>query len=518
MILTISLYKGGIDLLVDAAIVKKFAKLSLELSKQTAIKAHKYLEEHEHIKGYYKYPIQDSIFSRDNPEFAELFEKIPYLTYDIPKYKMNDFPKESILYSAIFRGYANDCLDCTTLDEFNALVEYIDSTPELRKLITDKDDLESLKYRIKYINTEIVERYLYVTNSSCNIPSDLEEQLKPFVSEKLLRYLAKELQIDILIPICLATFEDDNIKLSETIEIVRMTDEIQKSRQQACPYEVSKEDWVAACATHMIVLHNYHFKNTGDISINSATQNYNAYPLQVIDNIMAAIRIVTGYTIGYEQILSCPIKWIDSFCADLVPLYGAKAHFTNPKEIEKFWIDLPVSRVSSEQSKKLQSVYQNILKFEKDVKKSNLIFALNRFNRCMLRNEVDDMATDATIGIEALIAGGTKGEITYTISNRIPVVFAHEHNELYTPTNCRSIMKTIYNYRSKIVHGGKLKDKDKYFEINGKKFDVSKIAVDFLRYSLLFVLEHQEFLDAKKFDEYIDSIMSNKFQTAPIQE
>ena len=58
-------------------------------------------------------------------------------------------------------------------------------------------------------------------------------------------------------------------------------------------------------------------------------------------------------------------------------------------------------------------------------------------------------------------------------------------------------MKTIYNYRSKIVHGGKLKDKDKYFEINGKKFDVSKIAVDFLRYSLLFVLEHQEFLDAK---------------------
>ena len=42
-----------------------------------------------------------------------------------------------------------------------------------------------------------------------------------------------------------------------------MTDEIQKSRQQACPYEVSKEDWVAACATHMIVLHNYHFKNTG---------------------------------------------------------------------------------------------------------------------------------------------------------------------------------------------------------------------------------------------------------------
>lgn len=505
-------------MLVDDAIIKKFAELSLELSKQTAIKAHKYLEEHEHINGYYKYPIQHLTFSRDNPEFAELFEKIPFLTYDIPKYEMNDFPKESILYSAIFHGYAKDRLDCTVLDEFNALIDYIDTEPTLRKLITDKEDLESLRFRIKNINTEIVERYLYVTNASSDIPNDLEEQLKPFVSEKLLRYLAKELRIDILIPICLATFEDDYIKLSETIEIVRMGDEIQKSRQQACSYEVSKEDWVAACATHMIVLHNYHFKNTGDISINSATQNYNAYPLQIIDNIIAAIRVVTGYTIGYEQILSRPVEWIDSFCADLVPLYGAKAHFTNPKEIEKFWMNLPVYKVSSEQSKKLQSVYQNILKCEEDAKKSNLIFALNRFNRCMLRNEVDDMATDATIGLEALLAGGTKGEITYTISNRIPVVFAHEHNELYTPINCRAIMKKIYNYRSKIVHGGKLKDQDKYFEIKENKLDVPKIAVDFLRYSLLFMLEHQEFLEAKKFDEYIDSIMSNKSKTTPSQE
>lgn len=383
----------------------------------------------------------------------------------------------------------------------------------MRKLITDREDADSLKFRIKNINTEIVERYLYKTNALSDVPTDLEEQLKPFVVEKLLRYLAKELRIDIYVPICLTTFEEDYIKLSDNIEIMCMSDEIQKSRQQACSYEASNEDWVAACATHMIVIHNYHFKNTGDLSINTATQNYNAYPLRIIDNIMAAIRVVTGYTVGYEQILSYPIDWIDSFCADLVPLYGAKAHFVNPKETEKFWMNLPVSKVSSEQSKTLQSLYQNILECENNGNKGNLLFALNRFNRCMLRNEVDDMATDATIGLEALLAGGTKGEITYTISNRIPVIFAHEYNEIYTPTNCRGIMKKIYNYRSKIVHGGTLKDKDKYYEINGEKLDVAKIAVDFLRYSLLFMIKHQEFLEAKKIDEYIDSIMSNKSET-----
>lgn len=499
-------------LLVDEAIVENFAELFLELSMQTAIKAHKYLEEHDNIRGYYKYPIQTHTFPRNDPDFAKLFEQIPFLIYNISKYEMNDFPKESILYSAIFHGYADDRLDCTVLNEFNVLIDYINTKPDLKKLITESEDLSKLQLRIKNINTEIVERYLYKTNASSDVPSDIKKQLIPFVKEKLVRFLEKELRMDILIPICLTTFEDDIIKLSDHIEIRRMSEEIQKSRQQACTYESSKEDWVAACATHMIVLHNYHFINTGDKSINSATQNYNAYPLKKIDNVIAAIRVVTGYSIGYAQILSSPIKWIDDFCADLVPLYGAKAHFVNPQETDKYWLNLPVSKVSSAQSKILQTVYQNILKCEEDDKKSNLLFALNRFNRCMLRNEIDDMATDATIGLEALLAGGTKSEIIYTISNRIPVVFAHIPNELYTSKNCRAIMKAVYNYRSRIVHGGKLKDKEKYFKINGEQLDIAKIAVDFLRYTLLFMTEHQEYLEAQKIDDYIDNVMSSKLE------
>ena len=495
-------------MLVDKEIAKKFVELFLDLAKKTAEMAHKYIEEHDNINGYYKYPIKTNTFLKSNPEFAELFEKVPFLAYDIPKYHMGDFPKDTILYSAIFNGYAKDCVDCTTLKEFTFLVDYICSVIELKKLISEED--ENLRFRVKHINTEIVERYLYKTNATSNIPEDLDEQMRPFVAERLLRFLAKELRIDILVPVCLATFEEDIIQLSDNIEIKRMSDEIQKSRQQACSYEASNEDWAAACATHMIVLHNYHFKNTGDNSINSATKNYNSYPLKEIDKIIAAIKVVSGYSIGYAQILSCPIEWIDGFCADLIPLYGAKAHFLNPKETEKFWMRLPVSKISSEQSSLLKTVYKNILECEKDTNKNNFLFSLNRFNKCMLRNEVDDMATDATIGIEALLVGGTKSEITYTISSKIPVVFAHEKNELYTPSNSRAIMRTIYNYRSKIVHGGKLKEKDKFVEINGVKYDVARIAVDFLRYSLLFMTEHREFLDANKFDEYIDSIMSDE--------
>ena len=499
-------------MLIDEAVVKEFAKLLLAASKETATKAHEYIHNHSKIYGFGKYPEKKTIFPRDNPEYLEFYEQIPYLIYDIPRYFEKEYPDGMINYNGIFYNYTGDSLDCTALEQFGVLLEYVNSHAELKKLIVQESN--DIQYKLKRMVIEIVERYLFTSKATENVPEDLEKVLQPFVAEKVRRYVCKNLQISIYVPVCLATFEDDRIELAEGIEIIKMSEEIQKSRQCSYVYESSKEDWVAACATHAIVLSNYCFKNDGDLSINSATQNCFAYPLQVIDNIIAAIRIVTGYSIGYEQILSLPVGWIDLFDADLIPLYGAKAHFVNPKELEKMWMNLPVSKVSCEQAREIQRVYKSIVNCEGDKNKQNLLFALKRFNRCMLRNEVDDMATDATIGLEALLAGGTKGEITFTISSRIPVIFSHIKNERYTPSNSRSIMKKIYNYRSKIVHGGNLKEKEKSVEINNEKLDTCDVAVDFLRYTLLFMTEHQEYLDATKLDEYIDSMLSPKAEDA----
>lgn len=417
---------------------------------------------------------------------------------------MKDFYIDRIQYGAIFNGYSNDRINITLIEGYSELLDYINKSSDLKKLMIEEDKLDSLEYRVKYIISGIVERYLYSINASQNIPDDLDDKLKPFVKEKILRYINPRLSIDIYIPICLATFEDDNINLSEQVKITRIPDDIQKSRQQACLYETNNEDWLASCATHMIVLHNYHFNNDEFISINKATRNYHAYPLVNIDEIMAIIRVVTGYTIGYEQILTRPLNWIDDFCADLTPLYGAKSHFVNAKEIDKMWMHLSVSKISSEQVFEIQKLYATVLSSKADKAKGGLTFALRRLNRCMLRDEDDDMAIDATIGLETLLSGGNKSEITYTISNRISVVFAHERNEHYTPKNCREIMKKIYNYRSKVVHGDTIKEKDKYHKINDSEVEIEKIAVDFLRYTILFVLHNTEYLDAKKFDEFID--------------
>ena len=496
-------------MLVPQDQAEKLLELTLTLAQKVAVKAHEYIGNHDRICGYCKYPILNNHFPKDDPEFDELNKNVPFLLYNIPNYDLKDFPEDAVQYGAIFNGYGSDKINVVDIDGFSALYQFICSSDELKRAFYGDNVTEPSEYAIKRFISEIVERYLYGIQAAKEVPNDLKEKISPYVEEKLIRYIGNSLKIDIYVPICLATFQDETIKLSDDVEIVRIPEAVQKSRKQACTYESYNEDGVAACATHMIVFHGYCFKNEEYFSINSATRNINAYPTNDINIIFSIIRIVTGYSIGYEQILSYPIDWIDDFCADLVPLYGAKTRFVNAKEYEKMWLHLPVGYVDSEQARLIQKLYTTVTALDENKTNGKLFFALKRLNRCMLRDENDDMAIDATIGLESLLAGGTKGEITYTISNRIPVVFKHEPSVTYKPNECRAIMKKIYNYRSVMVHGGTLKQADKFHTINGVNIEIDKIAVDFLRQTLLFVINNPEYLDAKKFDEYIDSVMTN---------
>lgn len=493
-------------MLIDQELAELIINSFSELSKDIAIKAHKYLGTHNSITGYCRYPVLQPQIECDDPETQKIIDEIPYIKHKIPRYELKDFPKERIHYHAIFDGYSNDKINIIDEEKFKDLYEKIISNEKL-KLCFFGDDKTS-EYTIKNIIIDIVTRYLYATNATQEIPSDIDELLEKIILQKMWRYIGDSLKIDICVPLCLITFEEDSIQLSETIEIVRIPEEIQKSRKQSCQYETQNEDSIASCATHMIVLHGYHFENNEFLSINYVTRNYNAYPLDEIDCILAIIRIVTGYTCGYEQLLTQPLGWLDSTFEDLQPLYGAKSHFINPRETEKHWMQLNVSFVNTSQIKIIRDLYSSLNTIKNAEKNDKLLFSLKRLNRCMLRNDNDDMAIDATIGLESLLAGGTMGEITYTISNRIPIVFSIEQDTRYSPNECRNLMKKIYGYRSGVVHGRKLKDSEKYYEVQGKKTEIEQIAVDFLRQALLFILKNPAFLDVKKFDEYIDEAVT----------
>lgn len=429
-------------------------------------------------------------------------KKIPFLKYKIPKYEMKSYPEDKKYYPSIFEGYRTEYIDLKKYEKINDIRQWINSEPEMLRLFTDKGELSD--YIIRGIVSDIVERYLFITNATEIIPDDMEEMIKPYVAERLLFYLEETLYFDIGIPICLATFAKDAIKIDENVEIIRIPEQLQKARQIICKYEVAKEDWVAACATHMIVLYNYNYKKDGDYSFDSIMQDYTCYPLEKIDEIFGMIRVATGYHIGYEHIFCIPKDWIYETIADLNAVYGAKSHFVNPKFVKMNWVNLPVSFVTEAQCDEIASLYES---YKNNVKK--LKFPIMRFNRCMLRDEVDDMTTDACIGLESLLAGSTHTEITNAIASRIPLVFSKVGDPEYLATNGRGYMKKIYNLRSRIVHGDELKDKDIYIGNGENRIYIPKMAVDFLRLTLLFMIKNPTYLKVEEIDAYIDSLVLN---------
>lgn len=482
-------------------IYRDITEVCIEVAKD----AHTFIGSHE-LKGDFivsaKYPtLHNQMFYDEKYYEAEKLEEIPYLKYRIPKYEMRGFPGDRQYYTAIFEVYRKEKIDLKEYKKIDEIRDTINSDPEVVKIFTEKEKLyESF---IRTLVERIVERYLYMTKASEIIPENIEEEIKPYIIERLWFYFYDTLFFDICVPICLATFEKD-IKLDDTVEIVAISEELQKARQVECNYEVAHENWVAACATHMIVLHNCSYTKNSEYSFNSVMRDYSCYPLDKIDEILSVIRVATGYDIGYEQIFCIPDKWVYNTAADLPAICGTKSHFVNPRFMKGHWMQLPVSFVTAEQCDEISCLYKGFKSNE-----NKLRFPLMRLNRCMLRDKMDDMTTDACIGIESLLAGGTKGEITYTISNRIPIVLSKVGNTEYNPQECRKYMKKIYNLRSRIVHGGELKDKDIYLQNGDTKLYIPQIAVDFLRLALEFMIKNPQYLSPDEIDKYLDSIISN---------
>lgn len=469
--------------------VEKASKLlqdMCEVCREILADVHAFIGSHDLItnQSYFdKYPSASLQGFYDGKVFTpEEMGEIPFLKYRIQKYEMRSFPKDRINYSCIFEKYRTEFVDLGKYTKISQIKTWIESDKEILACFTDKELLSD--YMIQGLVKDIIERYLFKTNATNEIPENINDIITPFVAEKLGFYLQDTLYFDIGIPLCLTTFAKE-IKFDDGVELIKIPEDIQKSRQIGCKYEVAKENDVAACATHMIVLHNYCYKKTNSISFNSIIQDYSCYPLDKIDEIVGIIRVVTGYDIGYEHVLAIPNKWVCDTTTDLTAVYGAKSHFVKNKYTKMYWMHLPISFISETQCDEIALLYKAYQTKEKALK-----FSLMRLNRCMLRDEVDDMTTDACIGLESLLAGGAHTEITNAIASRIPFIFSKLSGTKYPPDKARGYMKKIYNLRSRIVHGDELKDKDIYFSNDTEEIYVPQMAVDFLRNCLLFMIKN----------------------------
>ena len=98
-------------MIIKQETAEMIVNMFLSVSKDIALQAHGYLGSHSKPIGYCKYPILQPKIDCGDPETQKSIDEIPYIKFNVPRYELRDFPKDRVLYSAIFDGYGNDTID-----------------------------------------------------------------------------------------------------------------------------------------------------------------------------------------------------------------------------------------------------------------------------------------------------------------------------------------------------------------------------------------------------------------------
>lgn len=471
---------------------------------------YEYQKTNSYLPNYYRYPELFFKGMEETENYKELQETVDVFKYGIPFFHSTNYntPKK---YSELFNLDGGQFrIACRSLNGFKYLTSFLNDNEDVSAILVGED--KDIEFATVMFIANIINRYFYETELFQEGDID-NEVIKSLIKKQLIRFYAEKLPVTICIPICFLEFDMDEITVTDSISISRMSQDFQISRYNINRFDSTQENQLVQCAGFMIRLKGYSINNTDRESVNNAASNYWAYPTELIDDLFAAMRIVLGCTTGYGQLIIEPDNWADKWTTNLIPLYGAIVRAFNRKESETKFFGYHIQKVSKEQMDNIRELFSVLQEKRKQGKKNKafkkVFIAVQRLNRCMLREAEDDMALDAIIGIETLLSGDTHGEITYTISNRISVVAAKLKECIYSPAEARKSMKIIYGLRSDIVHGRSL-DKNSKIKIGEKIIETKEMAIEFLRYSLLFILRNQEYLEVAKFEEALDDNSEKK--------
>jgi hypothetical protein len=136
-----------------------------------------------------------------------------------------------------------------------------------------------------------------------------------------------------------------------------------------------------------------------------------------------------------------------------------------------------------------------------------------------MREDQEDAILDATIGLEILLSDGETQEVTHKLALRVAALstlipgFADQ-----APTVFRNVKKTIYPYRSAVVHGNEKKaSQTRAVRTDTGEVGAVKLAMAYLGMALRAVAAHPEFLDPATIDH--DLLLGRKLDVdgTPVQ-
>ena len=175
---------------------------------------------------------------------------------------------------------------------------------------------------------------------------------------------------------------------------------------------------------------------------------------------------------------------------------------------------VPGSNYSLEESdlSSVRDLYDRLLRYEggREAAPVNLDFAIRSFSDIYDRRNPmrdDTRLVDAITALESLL--GTRDEITFRLAFRVALILGHDDEER---VNIFERMKGYYDTRSRVVHGGTLREKHRRHLADQQALReiVRRLLVGILR--LTISTEHA--FDKKFFKEKLDSaLLHNESRT-----
>ena len=369
-------------------------------------------------------------------------------------------------FMARMPGAAYEEFDSDKTASWQALYEYFRSNEVLHKRAFFKEEIG--RTTVKLYIERLIDRYVHVYEK---LNFDEKKFLCIYrpIEQGL---LSDRLEIAILVPILMLTFNESAITLDVGAKVIRMSDAIQLARAPDRWLSYGRHPLVESAATHALLLSDYWLPNT---SVFSRYLDRNGYPRQTIDSFFAAIRMTTSHKTGYAQLITQPVGWASTYEANLPPLDRVAVREYPISFEDGCWNeDVPVlsSELISESGKLFRSLEHL------STERSKFGFAVKRFNLAHLRETDEDTTVDAAIGMEALLSDSNE-EMTHKLAMRIAALSTLEGSS--DPLQVMRDVKQVYGFRSAIVHGDMSKiEKRREVTRDGNKISTAALALSTL--------------------------------------
>jgi hypothetical protein len=254
---------------------------------------------------------------------------------------------------------------------------------------------------------------------------------------------------------------------------------------------------VVGAATHAFVSKGWNLEvdNTDDVHGSLSRSSSNV--LDATDSFFSALRVVTGISTGYAQILWVPRRWALEYLCDLPPVYGTTLR-RYPSEYDNYgWVG-PGATVTAEHLNEVRRIYRAIVSSQSEA----IRLALSRLNGWLTRTDAADAILDGTIGLELLLGDDQNQSLSYKLRLRAAALAVLHADPAYSAADVASKVKRLYEARSAIVHGRRKKRSKKASEPTDTSNAKERlIASDLLRFVLNVLLTHPEYQDPAKIDE-----------------